>query len=129
MRLLPFDYHPGSNTWFFETNNLSGWMPISDDLSPRKATEWPPSRTLGVLAEKQNCQQCHGSQIRTIFSPDKGKYVTTFTDLSINCESCHGPGKEHVNLMQFGQSIIKGYTGIQSLKTLSKKESIDVCSQ
>ena len=129
MRLLPFDYHPGSNTWFFETNNLSGWVPISDDLSPRKATEWPPSRTLGVLAEKQNCQQCHGSQIRTIFSPDKGKYVTAYTDLSINCESCHGPGKEHVNLMQFGQSIIKGYTGIQSLKTLSKKESIDVCSQ
>ena len=72
MRLLPFDYHPGSNTWFFETNNLSGWVPISAALSPRKATEWPPSRTLGVLAEKQNCQQCHGSQIRTIFSPDKG---------------------------------------------------------
>ena len=129
MRLLPFDYHPSSNTWFFETNDQSGWVPVSKALSFRKSSEWPPSRTLGVMAEKQNCQQCHGSQIRTAFSSDKGKYISSYTDLSINCESCHGPGKEHVNLMQYGKSIIQGYTGIKSLKTLSKQESVEVCAQ
>ena len=129
MRLLPFDYQPSSNTWFFETNDQSGWVPVSKALSFRKSSEWPPSRTLGVMAEKQNCQQCHGSQIRTAFSSDKGKYISSYTDLSINCESCHGPGKEHANLMQYGKSIIQGYTGIKSLKTLSKQESVEVCAQ
>ena len=129
MRLLPFDYHPSSNTWFFETNDQSGWVPVSKALSFRKSSEWPPSRTLGVMAEKQNCQQCHGSQIRTAFSSDKGKYISSYTDLSINCESCHGPGKEHANLMQYGKSIIQGYTGIKSLKILSKQESVEVCAQ
>ena len=129
MRLLPFDYHPGSKTWFFETNDNSGWVPISEDLSFRRSSEWPPSRTLGVISEKQNCQQCHGSQVRTAFSVNKGKYISSYTDLSINCESCHGPGKEHSSLMQYGKSIIKGYTGIKSLKTLSKEESVEVCAQ
>ena len=129
MRLLPFDYHPSSNTWFFETNDQSGWVPISENLSFRKASEWPPSRALGSIEEKQNCQQCHGSQIRTSFYNDKGKYVSENTTLSINCESCHGPGKEHANLMAYGETIIQGYTGIKSLKTLSKEESVEVCAQ
>jgi len=129
MRLLPFDYHPASNTWFFETNDQSGWVPVSESLSFRRASEWPPSRVLGALEEKQNCQQCHGSQIRTSFYNDKGKYISDKTALSINCESCHGPGKEHANLMQYGEPIIQGYTGIQSLKTLSKQESVEVCAQ
>ena len=129
MRLLPFDYHPSSNTWFFETNDQSGWVPISEALSFRKASEWPPSRALGSIEEKQNCQQCHGSQIRTSFYSDKGKYISKNTTLSINCESCHGPGKEHANLMQYEEPIIEGYTGIKSLKTLSKQESVEVCAQ
>ena len=129
MRLLPFDYHPGNRTWFFESNDLSGWVPVDNKISPRRMSEWPPNRVLGAIEEKQNCQQCHGSQIVTSFTISKGAYVTNFTDLSINCESCHGPGKEHVSLMQYGKTIVKGYTGIRSLATLSKEESVDVCSQ
>ena len=129
MRLLPFDYHPGNKTWFFETNNLLGWQPASEKLSMRNLSEWPPNRTIGAIIEKKNCQQCHGSQIIVGFDNNRGKYKTLFTELTINCESCHGPGKEHLSLMQFGKSIVKGYTGIQSLKTLSKKESVAVCAQ
>ncbi len=129
MRLLPFDYHPEKKTWFFETNDLSGWIPASKYLSMRKLAEWPPNRIMGGIPEKQNCQQCHGSQIITVFDRNRGKYNTLFTDLSINCESCHGPGKEHVALMQFDKSIVKGYIGIKSLKTLSKDKSVEVCAQ
>ena len=35
MRLLPFGYHPGKKTWFFETKDLSGWVPASKSLSMR----------------------------------------------------------------------------------------------
>ena len=129
MRLLPFDYHPEKKTWFFETNDLSGWVPASKSLSMRMLTEWPPNRMMGSVPEKQNCQQCHGSQIITAFDRSLGQYKSSFTNLSINCESCHGPGKEHVTLMQFDKRIVKGYTGIQSLKTLSKEESLKVCAQ
>ena len=129
MRLLPFDYHPGSKTWFFETNDLSGWVPASESISPRKFSEWPPSRILGLDSEKKNCQQCHGSQIVTSFVSEIGKYETTFTDLSINCESCHGPGKSHISLMEYGEDIIRGYTGIESLKGITKEESVNICAQ
>ena len=107
MRLLPFDYDPGNRTWFFESNDLSGWVPVDKKISPRQMSEWPPNRVLGSIEEKQNCQQCHGSQIVTSFTISKGAYITNFTDLSINCESCHGPGKEHVSLMQYGKTIVK----------------------
>ena len=129
MRLLPFDYNPERKIWFFESNNLSGWLPASKNISPRQMSEWPPNRALGTLEEKQNCQQCHGSQIITRFELSKGKYETSFTDLSINCESCHGPAKEHLEIMKFGKTIIKGYTGIKSLTTLNKEESVNLCAQ
>ena len=31
--------------------------------------------------------------------------------------------------MQYEEPIIEGYTGIKSLKTLSKQESVEVCAQ
>ena len=59
-------------------------------------------------------------------------YDVKFTSLEINCESCHGPAKEHSTIMS---GIVDGIVnpdtdiGIVSAVGLSTDESLDMCFQ
>ncbi|MGC1417448.1 MAG: tetratricopeptide repeat protein [Candidatus Acidiferrum sp.] len=44
----------------------------------------------------KSCYSCHVSQGQKNFNLEKLRYQTTWQDLGINCESCHGPGGEHI---------------------------------
>ncbi|MHB8501717.1 MAG: tetratricopeptide repeat protein [Candidatus Acidiferrales bacterium] len=42
------------------------------------------------------CYSCHVSRGQKNFDLEKLSYHTTWQDFGINCESCHGPGSEHI---------------------------------
>src|SRR5262245_18423277 len=46
-----------------------------------------------------NCFNCHGTNIVQGFDVATRRYRTTWTEMGIGCEACHGPGREHVTLM------------------------------
>jgi predicted CXXCH cytochrome family protein len=46
-----------------------------------------------------NCFNCHGTNIVQGFDVAAKKYQSTWTEMGIGCEACHGPGRQHVALM------------------------------
>jgi Tfp pilus assembly protein PilF len=46
------------------------------------------------------CFNCHVSQLRTNFNLNTDTYKTTWAEPGINCETCHGPSKEHNEVMR-----------------------------
>lgn len=145
VRFLPFDFSRHLDAWFCNTapqtgwwtapSGLSrlradqGWLPVSEDLSLVECGDWPPLRVLGTSARHANCQQCHGSQITVDFDSAAGRFDTRFTTLAVNCESCHGPGGEHVQRARSGALAEAAEAGIRSLVGLDKDASLDVCFQ
>jgi tetratricopeptide (TPR) repeat protein len=141
-RMLPFDWSRQTATWFCNTESRlnKGWVPITSDLRLADCGDWPPQRILGDEPRFANCQGCHGSQIDIRFDSVAKKWNTNVASLAINCESCHGPAKRHVELMtdaaRDGKSAQAGAAsrsaadiGLRSLATLSKDQSLDVCFQ
>ena len=141
-RLLPFDWSRQTNTWFCntETRAEKGWVPITRELSLADCGDWPPQRILGDEPRFSNCQGCHGSQIDVAFDTASKRWNTNVASLTINCESCHGPARRHVDLMTAESSpraiAAPGATkrsaediGLRSLATLTKDQSLDVCFQ
>lgn len=126
VRFLPFDFHRDGQVWFGETTS-NGWQPISEDRKIDKIREYSPSRTLGLLPTNKNCQECHGSQIQLRYDEEKKKYETKYKSLTINCESCHSSGKEHVRIMGLANWESLDDIGMSSLATTTKDESLDVC--
>jgi tetratricopeptide (TPR) repeat protein len=126
LRFLPFDFVRKEKVWFGETKR-NGWIPINTSLAITDLSEWPPSRILGTEQNFNNCQECHGSQIQTMYDVPAKKYVTKYKSLSINCESCHGPGKRHIELMKSDNIENAQDIGMKSLATLSKDESLEIC--
>ncbi|MGH7501620.1 MAG: tetratricopeptide repeat protein [Longimicrobiales bacterium] len=133
VRFLPFEWSRDEAVWFCNTDSRlgRGWQPITPDLVLADCGDWTPVRSLGTLARFANCQECHGSQIDINPSPGRPD-ETRYASLAINCESCHGPAKQHVQAMSNqipGAGTSSGSTVPVSLETLTTDESLTICFQ
>ncbi|HEY7297392.1 MAG TPA: multiheme c-type cytochrome, partial [Xanthobacteraceae bacterium] len=42
------------------------------------------------------CAECHSTGLRKIYDADRDRYATTWSEISVGCEACHGQGSNHV---------------------------------
>jgi tetratricopeptide (TPR) repeat protein len=131
VRFLPFDFSRAASAWFCNTigRGDKGWAIITPDLPLEACVDWPPQRILGTDNRFSNCQECHGSQIELAYDAQGKDYETRYKDLRINCESCHGPGRRHVELARAGALDTASDIGLRPLTTLTKDQSLEVCFQ
>ncbi|NIP83598.1 MAG: hypothetical protein GWM90_31980, partial [Gemmatimonadetes bacterium] len=127
VRFLPFDWSRTDGVWFCNTGTRpdTGWVPITRDMRLADCGDWPPRRIMGHHPRFANCQECHGSQIRVAFDSVARAYRTDWTTLTVNCESCHGPARRHVERMRAGDGGPD--IGLSSLAMLDTDASLRVC--
>ncbi|MGH7467271.1 MAG: tetratricopeptide repeat protein [Longimicrobiales bacterium] len=125
LRLLPFEITGSDSTWFCSTGTRAnrGWVRIRNTMSIADCGDWPPVRVLGSSARYASCQECHGSQIelRAGERPNETRYQS----LTINCESCHGPGRAHIERVRTQPQAAD--LAMKPLGTLSRDASVGVC--
>ncbi|HSL70501.1 MAG TPA: multiheme c-type cytochrome, partial [Longimicrobiales bacterium] len=117
LRLLPFEIESRDRAWFCSTGTRAerGWVRITPEMSIADCGDWPPVRVFGSTARYASCQECHGSQIE--IAGGARPYDTRFATLAINCESCHGAARAHV----------ESGARMEPLAALSRDQSIGVC--
>jgi hypothetical protein len=68
------------------------------DLYPDEKT--PAGDVLHWTGRYQNwnsmCASCHTTNLRTNYDPAADAYATTWSEINVSCQSCHGPGEKHV---------------------------------
>ena len=42
------------------------------------------------------CAECHSTNLQKNYQPGSNRYQSTWSEISVGCESCHGPGAAHV---------------------------------
>ncbi len=42
------------------------------------------------------CAECHSTRLRKNFDAASGAFNTTWAEINVACEACHGPGADHV---------------------------------
>jgi Flp pilus assembly protein TadD len=131
VRFLPFDFIKQEGVWFCQTAGRSdqGWAPITPEMALADCNDWPPWRLLGSFEDVANCQQCHGSQIMLGYNAEAKRYETRFTTLAINCESCHGPGRRHIEIADSDSIGLVTDIAAEALATRDKDGSLEVCFQ
>ena len=73
------------------------------------------------------CMSCHLSQVR--YSVDRGEVLIEWRDLAVDCESCHGPGRAHVELHRAGRPADDVDDPYRDLHALPKEEEVALCAQ
>jgi len=50
------------------------------------------------------CAECHSTGVRRNYDAANDRFATTFAEISVGCEACHGQGSRHVNWARAQQS-------------------------
>ena len=61
----------------------------------------PPDDVLHWTRVTQNwnymCAECHSTNLRKNYRYSEKTYHTTWSEIDVSCEACHGPGSEHID--------------------------------
>ncbi|MFO1156666.1 MAG: tetratricopeptide repeat protein [Rhodospirillales bacterium] len=70
------------------------WFQLYPDQTPRAGN---PLHWTG-LDQTWNfqCAECHSTELRKNYDAARNTYATTWAELNVACEACHGPGSAHV---------------------------------
>lgn len=90
LTLLPVVWSTTTKAWL----PLSLYQPV--DLSPASPSYW------AAQDMARGCVSCHLSQYYRHVTADGPR--SEWVDLSVNCESCHGPGREHIRRRRAGNT-------------------------
>ena len=67
---------------------------VNDKLEPDDPLHWT-----GIGQRWQTmCADCHSTNLKRNFDSKTNQYHTTFSEIDVSCEACHGPGSLHVEL-------------------------------
>ncbi|TWU07921.1 multiheme c-type cytochrome [Stieleria varia] len=99
---------------------------VTDKLEPDDQLHWT-----GIAQRWQTmCADCHSTNLKSNFDPASNRYHTTFSEMDVSCESCHGPGSLHIQLAN-KRSLFwdrrHGY-GLAKLKGEDPKPQLDTCA-
>jgi tetratricopeptide (TPR) repeat protein len=122
-RFFVFTEGQGGEVEEFEITHTFGWEPLQQYLVPfpggrlqalpvawdTEREEWfdlnagqviPPDDWLYWTRNGQNwngmCAECHSTNLVKGYDADFDTYSTTWCDIDVSCEACHGPGSRHV---------------------------------
>ncbi len=112
LQTLEASYDPRSNEWF----NVYG----DEDRKPGEWGHW----TGRGMNWNSMCAACHNTRVRKNYEEATDTYQTAMTELTVSCESCHGPLKRH-NEWQLAHGKSGGKD--PTVSKLSHRQVMDNC--
>ncbi len=88
LQCLPIAWDTQRKCWY----SLPDSIYKDEDLTPDNWLYW----TNNGQNWNGMCADCHSTNLKKGYDPVKHTYHTTWTDIDVNCEACHGPGSEHI---------------------------------
>lgn len=107
--------------WFYQNP-----PDVQEKLEPDDELHWT-----GVTQRwNTSCADCHSTNLQKNFNLASRTYHTTFSEIDVSCETCHGPGSLHVQLAK-SPSLFwdrqRGYA-LAKLKGESNLAEIEACA-
>ena len=53
------------------------------------------------------CADCHSTNVRKGYDPATRQYATTWSEITVGCEACHGPGGDHIAWARRGGTAVE----------------------
>jgi len=85
---LPIAWNTIKQEWF----HMAGMVYKPEDLKPDNWLYW----TNQAQNWNSMCAECHSTNLQKNFDLETKSYNTTWVDINVNCEACHGPGSAHI---------------------------------
>lgn len=68
------------------------WFELSPNSKAGDAKHW----TGAYNRWNSMCAECHSTNLKKNYNPQSNSYKTTFSEVNVSCQACHGPGSRHL---------------------------------
>lgn len=83
----------------------------------------------GGLNWNTMCSDCHSTNVRKNYDLKTNRFNTKYAIINVNCEACHGPGKQHVdNVKRLASTYTSTGTMHMTINT-APKDLVDQCAR
>ncbi len=149
---------PGGKMGEFEITHTFGWYPLQQYLVPfpggrlqclpiawdTKGKIWyhlypkkplDPKDWLYWTNAGQNwngmCAECHSTNLKKNYDLKTDTYQTTWSDIDVGCEACHGPGSRHMEWAQMpdmARPRVENYALAVKTSSIKSRELVELCA-
>jgi predicted CXXCH cytochrome family protein len=105
------------------------WFPLYPD---RRV---PPDDWLHWTRNAQNwngmCAECHSTNLVKGYDAASGTFTTTWSEIDVSCEACHGPGSRHVawaELPPMARPAADNTELVVRTSGISSREQVELCA-
>ena len=131
--LIPFEdgrFQCLQITWDTEKEQ---WYHLADSVYPGQ--EVLPDDWLYWTNNAQNwngmCAECHSTNLQKNYNPETHVYHTTWSEIDVSCEACHGPGSVHNNwtaIDSLSRPEINNYGLVVQTSNITSRQLVDQCA-
>lgn len=105
--------------WFF--------LYPGQDIPPDDWLHW----TRGAQTWNGMCAECHSTNLFKGYDPDTKSFNTTWSEVNVSCEACHGPGSRHVawaELPPMARPSVEHYDLAVPTGDIEAEEQVALCA-
>jgi tetratricopeptide (TPR) repeat protein len=95
----------------------------------------PPEDWLHWTRPAQNwngmCAECHSTNLVKNYDPVSKTFATTWSEINVSCEACHGPGSRHVEwaqLQPMARPDSKNYELVIQTSDIDSQQQVELCA-
>jgi Tfp pilus assembly protein PilF len=95
----------------------------------------PPTDWLHWTRQAQNwntmCADCHSTAVRKRYDASSDAFHTTWSEIMVGCEACHGPGSLHAawaDQPAMARAQVENFGLLTRTSALSNREIVDLCA-
>lgn len=119
LQCLPIAWDDRKKTWF----HLYPHAP----LDPQDWLYW----TNAGQTWNGMCAECHSTNLKKNYNMETDTYQTTWSDIDVGCEACHGPGSLHVRwaeLPAMGRPHSANYELVVRTAGMNSRQQVELCA-
>ena len=120
---LPIAWDTERKEWY----HLFDKVYADEDITPDDWLYWTNQ------AQNWNgmCAECHSTNLNKNYNLEKDSFNTTWIDIDVNCEACHGPGSAHLDwakLPPMARSSDNNFGLVLKTSGITSKQFIEACA-
>ena len=120
LQCLPIAWHSRDNRWFH----------LTPEPNPPDSNDWLYWTNAGQNWNGM-CAECHSTNLKKNYDLKTGTYDTTWSEVNVSCEACHGPGSLHTEwaeLPDMARPQVENYDLTVKTSDLASRELVELCA-
>ncbi len=97
------------------------------DISPDDWLHW----TRAAQTWNGMCAECHSTNLTKNYNPETKTFNTTWSEINVSCEACHGPGSRHVawaDIPPMARPDTEDYELVNQTSGISSRQQVELCA-